>query len=160
MDNYLKRLSLANPLHLCAVGFGSGLAPKAPGTWGTLASVPLMVILAFFCSPQLYLGLMVIGFIYGVWCCDVASRAMGVHDHGGIVWDEFIGYGLTLIAIPLSPWSVISGFVLFRFFDILKPWPIKWFDRRVKGGFGIMIDDIVAGIIAWILQYCLYYLIF
>ncbi|MFM2482269.1 phosphatidylglycerophosphatase A [Celerinatantimonas sp. YJH-8] len=160
MDKYLKKLSLSNPLHLCAIGFGSGLAAKAPGTWGTLAAVPLMAILSYLTSPWIFTLLLVVGFIWGVWCCNAASRVMGVHDHGGIVWDEFIGLGITLIAIPLSPWSLLSGFIFFRIFDIWKPWPIRWFDRSVKGGFGIMIDDVCAGIIAWFFQLCLFYWIF
>ncbi|MFM2486379.1 phosphatidylglycerophosphatase A family protein [Celerinatantimonas yamalensis] len=157
MDAYLKRLSLRNPLHLLAVGFGSGLVAKAPGTFGSLAALPLMAWGAWGLSTPVYIVMLVVGFALGVWCCQVASRAMGVHDHGGIVWDEFIGMGIALVAIPLSISSVVCGFVLFRFFDILKPWPIRWLDQHVGGGFGIMIDDVLAGFLAWVIQWGIFH---
>ncbi|MDO6763039.1 phosphatidylglycerophosphatase A [Agarivorans sp. 1_MG-2023] len=147
MDKALARLNLRNPLHLCAVGFGSGLAPKAPGTFGTVAAIPVYLLLAPL-SSWLYITLVVLSFIFGVWCCQKASDAMGVHDHGGIVWDEFVGYWITMFMVPLSPLNVLLGFVLFRFFDVLKPWPIKVLDKKVHGGFGIMIDDVLAGVFA------------
>ncbi|CAG8998168.1 MAG: Phosphatidylglycerophosphatase A [Candidatus Celerinatantimonas neptuna] len=157
MDQYLRRLSLFNPLHLCAVGFGSGLAPKAPGTFGTLAAVPLMGLLSWWLTPYQYAICLIIGFIFGVWCCQVASKAMKVHDHGGIVWDEFIGFGVALLMIPVSWKSLLSGFILFRLFDILKPWPISWLDKRVSGGFGIMVDDLLAGVFALCCQWLLFF---
>ncbi|MFM2478244.1 phosphatidylglycerophosphatase A [Celerinatantimonas sp. MCCC 1A17872] len=156
MDQYLKRLSLSNPMHLMAVGFGSGLAPKAPGTFGSLAALPLMVLLSWWLPLWGYLCFLIVGFLVGIYSCHVASRAMGVHDHGGIVWDEFIGMGITMIAMPISWPSAIAGFILFRLFDITKPWPIRWLDKHVKGGFGIMIDDVLAGIMAWIIQLILF----
>lgn len=152
MDHYLKRLSMANPMHLLAVGFGSGLAPKAPGTFGSLAALPLVVLLSWWLPLWGYVCFLLVGFGVGVYSCQVASRAMRVHDHGGIVWDEFIGMGITMVAVPISWLSVVAGFVLFRFFDITKPWPIRWLDQHVKGGFGIMIDDVLAGIMALVIQ--------
>jgi phosphatidylglycerophosphatase A len=138
---------LRNPLHLLAFGFGSGLAPKAPGTLGTLVAVPLYLLLQGL-PLVVYLSLVLTGFLAGIWICGRTSRDLGVHDHGGIVWDEIIGYLLTMALAP-SGWEwVLLGFLLFRFFDILKPWPIRWFDQRVPGGFGIMFDDLLAGLYA------------
>ena len=138
---------LRKPYQLLAFGFGSGLAPKAPGTFGTLAAVPLYLLL----QPlplSLYLLLVAFGFVAGIWICEATSRDLGVHDHGGIVWDEIIGYWVTMSLAPAGWWWLVIGFLLFRFFDILKPWPIGWLDRRVTGGFGIMLDDLVAGLYA------------
>ena len=145
------RTVLRNPVHLLAFGFGSGLAPKAPGTFGTLAAVPLYLLLAQLPLP-LYLLVLVLAFGIGIWICDKTARDLGVHDHGGIVWDEFVGFWLTmLVAPPGWPW-VVAGFVLFRLFDIVKPFPINWLDRHIKGGLGIMLDDALAGSFAWLLQ--------
>ena len=97
-----------------------------------------------------YLGVLLSGFAFGVYLCQRTSDDLGVHDHPGIVWDEWIGLWITYILVP-SGWEwIVAGFVLFRFFDILKPWPIKWLDQKVHGGFGIMIDDVLAGIFAWV----------
>jgi phosphatidylglycerophosphatase A len=140
---------LRNPNHLFAFGFGSGLAPKAPGTFGTLAAVPIYWLLQDLNWPQyaLWLG---VTFALGVLWCDRSSKALGVHDHGGIVWDEFVGYWITMFMAPAGYGWLLVGFVLFRFFDIVKPWPINVLDRKVGGGFGIMIDDVLAGIYALI----------
>jgi len=142
----------SHPAHFLALGFGSGLMPVAPGTFGTLAALPLWLLVA---SAGLYWQLLFIaaGFIAGVWFCSVTSRNLGVHDHGGVVWDEFVGVWITLIFAPFSWLNIVIGFCLFRFFDVLKPWPIKWFDRKVHGGLGIMLDDVIAGLFAGI---CLY----
>jgi phosphatidylglycerophosphatase A len=151
----LKGLKLSNPLHLAAVGFGSGLAPVAPGTFGTLAAIPLFYLLAIL-SIEWYVTVLIVTSLVGFWFCHAATKAMGVHDHKAIVWDEFVGYWITMMPILLiypdsqiesipTIWVVI-GFVLFRFFDVLKPFPISWLDRNVEGGIGIMLDDIVAGI--------------
>lgn len=136
-----------NPIHLLAFGLGSGLAPWAPGTAGTLAAVVLYLLF----PPMhwaLYGVMLVVTFVFGVWICEQTSRALGVHDHGGIVWDEFVGYWTTMFLAPEGWQWVVGGFLLFRLLDILKPWPIRLADSRVKGGFGIMLDDVIAGIIA------------
>lgn len=138
---------LANPNHLFAFGFGSGLAPKAPGTFGTLAAIPFFLLLQDLTWP-LYLSWLLVTFALGVLWCDRSSKALGVHDHGGIVWDEFVGFWITMFMAPAGWLWIVIGFVLFRFFDILKPWPINWLDKKVHGGFGIMIDDVLAGIYA------------
>lgn len=152
----LQGLKLYNPIHLAAVGFGSGLAPKAPGTFGTLAAVPLYYFLSFL-SVEIYLAVIVIGSLVGIWICHITSRDMGVHDHKAIVWDEFIGYWITMLMVPFSIQWAIVGFILFRFFDIVKPYPICWLDKKVDGGLGIMIDDIVAGLFAGLsLQFLIY----
>lgn len=138
---------LTNPVYCLAFGLGSGLSPKAPGTLGTLAAVPLFLLLA-----QLplwgYLLAVLVACVVGIYLCDKTTEYLGVHDHGGIVWDEFVGFWITMIAVPVSPLSLVLGFGLFRLFDILKPWPISWADRQVSGGFGIMLDDILAGAMA------------
>lgn len=136
-----------NPNHLFAFGFGSGLAKKAPGTFGTLAAIPFFLLLQNLSWP-LYLSWLLVTFALGVLWCDRSSKAMGVHDHGGIVWDEFVGFWITMFMAPTGWVWILIGFVLFRFFDILKPWPINWLDKKVHGGFGIMIDDALAGIYA------------
>lgn len=138
---------LANPNHFFAFGFGSGLAPKAPGTFGTLAAVPIYWLIQDLNWP-LYLSWLLVTFALGVLWCDRSSKALGVHDHGGIVWDEFVGYWITMFMAPAGWLWIIIGFVLFRLFDIVKPWPIRWLDQKVHGGFGIMLDDLVAGIFA------------
>ncbi len=138
---------LTSPVHLLAFGFGSGLAPKAPGTFGTLAAIPFYLLLAML--PLWAYGLLVvIAAIAGVWICGESSRRLGVHDHGGIVWDEFVGLWITLLAVPPGWLWLVLGFGLFRLFDIWKPWPIRIADRQVSGGFGIMLDDILAGVFA------------
>ena len=145
----MKKPDMKNPIHFLAFGFGSGLAPKAPGTFGTLAAIPIYLLIAQQ-TLWIYLLITLIVRIAGIYICDKTSRDMGVHDHGGIVWDEIAGYLITMIAVPFSWTAVITGFVLFRLFDILKPWPISWLDKKVGGGLGIMLDDIVAGLFALI----------
>ncbi|WP_133182098.1 phosphatidylglycerophosphatase A family protein [Shewanella decolorationis] len=146
-DQALSRLSLKNPIHFLALGFGSGLAAKAPGTFGTLAAVPLYLLLAQL-PLSWYLAVTLVCVLAGIYICDKAAKDMGVHDHGAIVWDEVAGLLITMIAAPAGVLWLIAGFVLFRLFDIIKPWPIRWLDAKVEGGFGIMIDDVLAGIFA------------
>ena len=138
---------LKNPVHFLALGFGSGLAPKAPGTFGTLMAVPIYLAI-----KDLELGafLTVVSFVIiaGVYICDRSSQLLGVHDHPGIVWDEFAGFLITMIAVPFDWLWLLLGFLLFRFFDIAKPWPIKTIDAKMKGGLGIMMDDVLAGVFA------------
>jgi len=138
---------LRSPTLMLAFGFGSGLSPKAPGTMGTLAAIPLWWLLAQL-PLSTYLVVVLIAAVAGIVICGRAADRLGVHDHGGIVWDEFVGFWIAMAALPVTWQSLILGFVLFRLFDILKPWPISWLDRRVSGGFGIMIDDVIAGLAA------------
>ncbi len=139
----------SNPWHFLAFGFGSGLAKFAPGTFGTLAAIPLYLLLVQL--PWLWYGVItLLAFYIGIRICQVTSDDLKVHDFSGIVWDEFVGFWITMFLIPLDWKWVILGFILFRFFDIVKPWPIRELDQHVKGGFGIMIDDVLAGIYAWL----------
>ena len=138
---------LRNPLHFLSLGFGSGLSPYAPGTCGTLLAIPPYLLLAQLPLPW-YLLAIAISFGAGVYLCAYTSDALGVHDHGGIVWDEFVGFWITMIAVPLAWQWILAGFVLFRLFDIWKPWPVKMADKKLKGGFGIMLDDVLAGVYA------------
>ena len=155
-DPALSKLSLKNPIHFLALGFGSGLAPKAPGTFGTLAALPLYFLMMNLSLP-VFVALTLIITIAGFWICDIAAKDMQVHDHGAIVWDEVAGMLITMIAAPVGLLPLVVGFVLFRFFDIIKPWPIKLLDRHVKGGFGIMIDDVLAGVFAAICLQAIHY---
>jgi phosphatidylglycerophosphatase A len=141
------RYLLRHPSAFLAFGFGSGLSPKMPGTVGTLAAVPLYWLLVQL-PLWAYLVIVLCAFVAGIFWCERASSQLGVHDHGGIVWDEFVGFWITMIAVPLVWYWVLLGFVLFRLFDILKPWPIRWADKTLGGGFGIMIDDVLAGFAA------------
>jgi phosphatidylglycerophosphatase A len=136
-----------NPIHFLAFGLGSGAAPFAPGTFGTLAAVPLYLLFAQL-PMGWYLLLLIATFGIGIYLCERTARDLGVHDHGGIVWDEFVGYWITMVAAPPEWWWLVIGFVLFRFFDILKPFPISWLDKHIHGGLGIMLDDAVAGTFA------------
>ena len=149
-DDKTKQVALKTPAGFLAFGFGSGLAPVAPGTFGTLAAIPWYLLMATL-SWEWYLLLTVLAFFLGIYLCERASVDMGVHDHGGIVWDEFVGFWITMFLIPLTWYWVLWGFLLFRFFDVVKPFPIKWLDKKVKGGFGIMIDDVLAGLFAWVI---------
>lgn len=139
-----------NPVHLLAFGLGSGAFPLAPGTMGTLAAVPLYLLIRPL-PDWAYLLLVIFLFLLGVWLCGTTSRDLGMHDHGGIVWDEWVGFLFTLWLAPPGWGWVLAGFLLFRLFDILKPWPIGWLDRRVSGGLGIMLDDLVAGLFAFLI---------
>lgn len=137
-----------DPVMFLAFGFGSGLGPKMPGTWGTLPGIPLAIAIGYYGYEWLALSVLPL-FLIGVYLCGAASKKLGVHDHGGIVWDEIVGYLITALPIvyyDASLWWHIAAFIAFRFFDIIKPWPIGWVDRRVAGGFGIMIDDVIAGV--------------
>lgn len=145
---------LPRALDLLAFGFGSGRSPKAPGTVGSAMAVLWFAVFASF-PLGLYVGVVAFAALVGIAICGEAARLMGVHDHGAIVWDEFVGQWIALTPlVPMLDWDlrstlgVLAGFLLFRLFDIWKPWPIRWLDRRVHGGFGIMIDDVVAGLMA------------
>jgi phosphatidylglycerophosphatase A len=149
---------LRHPVDLLALGFGSGLLPRAPGTAGTIAAIPLYLVMQSLALP-VYVPLVVVLFLLGIPICAHTAKRLGVHDHPGIVWDEIVGYLVTMTFAPTGWLWVLAGFVLFRFFDVLKPWPIRWLDRRVGGGFGIMVDDLLAGIAAaGVLQLLVIYL--
>jgi len=142
-----ERPRLTRPVHWLAFAGGAGLAPRAPGTFGTAAAVPLYLLL----EPlplTAYLALVGLLFLVGIPVCGRTARDLGVHDHPGIVWDEVVGYLVTMAAAPPGWGSVVVGFLLFRLFDILKPWPIGVLDRRLRGGLGIMADDLLAGVFA------------
>ena len=137
---------------MLAFGFGSGLSPKAPGTMGTLAAIPLWWLLAQLPLTS-YLIVVLIAAVVGITICGRAADQMGVHDHGGIVWDEMVGLWLALTIIPVSWAWVLAGFLIFRLFDIWKPWPISWLDKNITGGLGIMLDDLVAGALTWLVLF-------
>mgnify|MGYP001409023748 FL=1 len=140
-----KKEILCNPIFLLAFGFGSGFAPKAPGTAGTLLAVLIHLILVNL-PPWIHGTIIFAAFFIGIWVCGRTAEYLGVHDHEGIVWDEFVGYWVMMFLVP-SNWLWVSfGFVLFRILDIFKPWPISVVDRQVGGGLGIMLDDLLAGV--------------
>lgn len=143
----LRQAFIKHPLHWLALGFGTGLVPKAPGTAGTLAALPF-ILLTVSQTLAIKLGILVFLILSGVWICGKSAELLGVHDHGAIVWDEIAGYYLTMLFVPVTPVSLVLGFAAFRFFDIIKPWPIKQLDAHVEGGLGIMLDDLVAGVFA------------
>jgi phosphatidylglycerophosphatase A len=140
---------LKNPVHLLAFGFGSGCAPIAPGTWGTLMAVLLYLPLSLL-SLAPYLIVVAVVSAVGIWLCGRTATDLKEHDHPGIVWDEFAGFFVTMIAAPVGWQWIIVGFLLFRLFDIWKPWPVRVLDKRVAGGLGIMVDDLLAGVYAWL----------
>jgi phosphatidylglycerophosphatase A len=141
----LLRVALKTPAGILAFGFGSGLSPLAPGTVGTVIAVPIAIALQSLPTAGFFIVLALM-FLLGVKLCDRVSQQLGVHDHGGIVWDEIVGFCLSVAFIPLQWQWLLAAFVLFRFFDIYKPWPIRQLDEKVSGGFGIMLDDIAAAI--------------
>ena len=139
-----------NPTYFIAFGFGSGLMPIAPGTWGTLAAIPIYLLLA----PQiwwLYLGVTIAAFFLGVIVCGKVNTDLGINVYLGIVWDEVVGDLLTLFLVPHGLIWMLLGFILFRIFDIWKPQPIRWIDKHVHGGLGVMLDDVLAAVPAWII---------
>mgnify|MGYP000144459186 CR=1 FL=1 len=138
---------LRNPVHLLAFGFGSGAAARAPGTWGSLAAIPLWYGIAWL-PGVVYWVVVALAFLIGIWLCGKTARDLKVHDHGGIVWDEFVGMWIALGLFPDQIYGVLMAFALFRLFDVAKPWPIGWLDERLPGGLGIMVDDVVAGFMA------------
>jgi phosphatidylglycerophosphatase A len=143
------------PLGL-ATWFGAGLIPKAPGTWGSLAALPFAWVFLHFGNIWWLAGAALVVFLVGWWASHVYVTSTGQADPGAVVIDEVAGQWLALL--PASPavwWHWVLGFALFRFFDILKPWPVGWADRRLKGGFGVMIDDVIAGVLAGVLLYLL-----
>jgi len=146
----LKKVALGSPSGFLAFGFGSGLSPVAPGTMGTLAAVPFVFALKNLETAGFWLVLFLL-FLSGVKLCTHVSRKLGVHDHGGIVWDEMVGYWMATALVPLQWHWLLAAFVLFRFFDIVKPWPIRQIDRKISGGFGIMLDDVIAALFTMVI---------
>ena len=143
----LARTVLTDPVHFLAFGFGTGLAPVAPGTFGSLPGVLLFwLTLGFGLYVQLAIGAAIV--LTGIWICGVSSARLGVHDHGGIVWDEIAGMYLLLFLAPQTATGWVLAFVLFRIADIVKPWPIRDLDHSIGGGLGIMLDDLAAALYA------------
>lgn len=138
---------LKNTTHFIALGFGTGCACYAPGTWGSLVGVGLLLLMQSLPTPA-YIGVIILFIGLGVWVCHRTAEDLRVHDHPAIVWDEVVGYLITMIMVPVTVGWVIYGFLLFRGFDIWKPWPIATIDEKVTGGLGIMLDDVLAGIYA------------
>lgn len=145
MTENVSHVVLRSPVHIISFGFGAGFSPIAPGTVGTLVAVPLYLLLVSF-SPIIYLSFVAILFVIGCWTSKCTADALGVHDHPGIVIDEIVGYLITMALVPVTWYWAILGFLLFRVFDIWKPWPVSFVDQRLKGGLGIMLDDVIAGI--------------
>jgi len=148
------RFIFAHPAHLLAFGFGAGLAPKAPGTWGTLVAFPIYLALASLGTAS-YWGVIGLFLVAGIWICGKTGNALGVHDHGGIVWDEIAAFLMVLPFSHQNGWGFVLAFALFRLFDIWKPFPIAWFDKRIEGGLGVMLDDVLAAIYAIAVLYLL-----
>ena len=136
---------ISNPVHWISLGLGSGLLSVAPGTWGTLVGVGLYFLVSDW-SVMFYLSLVAVLFFIGSSAADFTSKKLGMHDHGSIVIDEIVGVLVALFQCPAGFGWVILTFLLFRAFDILKPWPIWLVDRNIPGGFGIMLDDLIAGV--------------
>lgn len=141
----LGRVAFGSPAGLLAFGFGAGLSPFAPGTMGTLVAIPFVFGLKSL-APAVFWPVLLALFLLGVGICGMVSRRLGVHDHGGIVWDEMVGYWISVAFVPLEWGWLLAAFLLFRLFDIVKPWPIRQLDQKVSGGFGIMLDDAVAAL--------------
>ena len=144
------RFLVSHPAHFIALGFGAGLAPRAPGTFGTLVGWAMFLVLHEFMGPIFIALLAVPMFFVGIWACDRTGRDLGAHDHGAMVCDEIVAF-LPLAALCFaSVWMQLVAFVLFRIFDIWKPFPIRQLERRMKGGFGVMFDDLVAACYAYV----------
>lgn len=143
---------LWHPVHFLALGFGSGLAPKMPGTCGTVMALVVLLLAQWLFAPLsdlLYLFVVSLSAFAGIYICGKTADDLNTHDHGGIVWDEFVGFWLCMFLVPFTWHWLLVAFILFRIFDIVKPWPIRWIDQRIDGGFGIMLDDVIAAIYAW-----------
>lgn len=144
-----SRFMLSHPAHWLAQGFGSGLSPVLPGTSGTLFAWLSFVVLTWrwpdIFTAEVWAGILIVGFAIGVWACEVTGRNLGIADHGSMVWDEIIAFWLVMLFVmPAGLWTQLMAFLVFRFFDMVKPPPISYFDRHLKGGFGVMFDDLVA----------------
>ena len=149
---------LLHPVHFLALGFGTGCMPRMPGTSGTMIGVIFYFLLQN-SGHWIYLGTITVLAITGIWICGKTAADLGVHDHSAIVWDEITGYLVTMFMAPGGWVWALLGFVLFRLFDILKPWPVSWADKQVTGGMGIMLDDIIAGIFGLVILQIIAYLL-
>jgi phosphatidylglycerophosphatase A len=138
------RFLFRHPAHFVALGFGAGLAPVAPGTFGTLVAIPIAAVLRAYASDAVFGGVIVAFALIGIWAAGVAGRNLGVPDHGAIVWDEVVAFLLVLYFVGEDRVRIALAFVLFRFFDIVKPPPIRQADAALKNGFGVMLDDLLA----------------
>lgn len=149
-NHIIEKTFIKHPVHFLALGFGAGCFPRAPGTAGTVVAVPIVYFMMYL-PWQYYLLLTISCFILGIWICAATTKALGVHDHGAIVWDEIVGLMITMMMAPQGVLWLLIGFILFRIFDIWKPWPVRWLDHSFKGGLGIMIDDVFAALYALLL---------
>ena len=147
MSRDVRRIVLSSPVHLFSFGFGAGFSPVAPGTAGTLLGVAVYLALVSL-DPFHYVMAVAGLFLTGCWACGQTAAALGVPDHPGIVIDEVVGYLVAMLLVPLAWYWVLAGFFLFRLLDIWKPWPVSLADRKVPGGFGIMLDDVLAALYA------------
>ncbi|KNH06935.1 Phosphatidylglycerophosphatase A [Candidatus Burkholderia brachyanthoides] len=139
------RFMFTHPLHMLSLGFGSGLSPVAPGTVGTLFAWVSFIVFNQYLTVAEWGALIVVGFIAGCWMTDFTAKKMGVDDPSPVVWDEIVAFWLVLLLVtPATFTGQLWVFIVFRFFDMVKPPPIRYFDRRLKGGFGIMFDDLVT----------------
>jgi len=136
--------TFSHPAHFIALGFGAGLSPFAPGTAGTLLAIPIWWLVGGAYEPLMLLGFLALLFAAGVWACELTGRHLGVSDHGAMCWDEIVAFLLVLAMVSEDPWWQAAAFFLFRAFDVVKPPPIRQFEMRFKGGFGVMFDDILA----------------
>ncbi len=139
-----------NPIHFIACGFGIGLIPIMPGTFGTMVGVLFYLILMQFSLP-VYLFWVLVMNIAGIYLCGKVNRDFKTEDHPAAVWDEIAAFPIVMIAVPFTWYYLLIGFVLFRFFDIIKPFPISYIDKHVHGGFGVMLDDVVAALFSWLI---------
>lgn len=152
--NHAPEILWQDPFDFIAAGFGSGAMPFAPGTFGTLAAVPFYYLLSQL-SNTTYGIITLLCVIAGIFICDRAGKHFGVVDHSAIVWDEFASFLIVMFAIPPHWYFVLAGFLLFRLFDIWKPGPIRYLERNLPGGWGVMMDDVGAAIISWLILFCI-----
>lgn len=149
---------IKHPVHFFALGLGTGCIPKIPGTAGTTIGV----LLYYFLQPlhiYIYLSITIVMFLAGIWLCGKTAADLGVHDHSAIVWDEIVGYLVTMLLAPTGWVWMVTGFILFRFFDICKPWPVSWADTNLQGGSGIMLDDAIAAFYSLLVLQIIAYMI-
>ncbi len=149
-------MTFTHPLYFLALGFGSGLSRWMPGTVGTVAAIPVYLLFAPL-GMWWHLGITIVAFVAGIWICDWVAKHMQIKDPGCIVWDEFVGLWIALLFLPEGLYWLLVGFVLFRLFDIVKPWPVSWLDRNLSGGLGIMADDVAAGLMALVSLQLIYF---